>query len=305
MSSTQSFSIPTITSENQSTYLILSGEASTYSGRAFQVYSTGGSGYGTLNEAAMRLLFPNGTAHPTRMTGSVAITCTASGSSSGGDMIIDGTNVASAHSTTSKTASFDLSSGAATSASRASSIQVKLTAASMTFIKNRTTANNIMFTAYFTRYDFSASTGSNVTSASVSSSTGYDGDTIKYRCTLDSGAEWQGWYKDGALYSATKDLDITVSGSDLTLEARATMPIVTKTLSATYNGAQLQGFPISVQADVDITYGGISKGTVPFSGGAKTLMCAHKLCNGNIGIGGKMLQCTNKLMTSDIVCQIS
>lgn len=163
----------------------------------------------------------------------------------------------------------------------------------------------INLTFYFTRYDFSASAGANVTSASVSSSTGYDGDTIQYRCMLDSGAEWQGWYKDGALYSATKDLDVTVNGSDLALEARATMPVTTKTLSATYNGAQLQGFPMSVQADAPITYGGVSKGTVPFSGAAKTLTCANKICRGNIGIGSKTLQCAGKMMATDVVCQIT
>ena len=163
----------------------------------------------------------------------------------------------------------------------------------------------LSITLYFTRYDFSASAGANVTSASVSSSTGYDGDTIQYRCTLDSGAEWQGWYKDGALYSATKDLDVTVNGADLALEARATMPVTTKTLSATYNGAQLQGFPMSVQADAPITYGGVSKGTVPFSGAAKTLTCANKICRGNIGIGSKTLQCAGKMMATDVVCQIT
>jgi len=61
----------------------------------------------------------------------------------------------------------------------------------------------------------------------------------------------------------------------------------------------------SGRGDVALTYNGTSKGSVPFSGGAKTFQCANKVASGNITIGGATLECANKLMKSNVVVTIS
>lgn len=155
-------------------------------------------------------------------------------------------------------------------------------------------------TLYFTRYDFSAVAGTGVTSVSVSSSTGYDGDSVTFSCVLQSGYEFDGWYNGSTKVSSSQSYTHTVNGADLALTAKARQTVVTKSLSATYNGNQLQSFPLSVTAASSIVYNGVTT-TVPFDGTAKTMLCGGKVMNGNAVIGGKTLQCANKLMATDVV----
>lgn len=256
----------------------------------------------TMTSAGKNKLFPNGTAHPIKADISFRgsklgiSTCNIS-------LHIDGTQILNQQFTGSwvNYTFTGRTDAVIISAAKITEIKWLLEHGALT----GGSVNDVTVTFYFHRYDFSASAGNNVTSAAVSSSTGYDGDSVTYSCVLASGAEFDGWYSAGTKVSASQTYTHTVNGADLALEARAIIPIVTKALSATYNGAQLQGFPISVQADAPITYSGVSKGTVPFSGGAKTLTCANKLCSGSIGIGGKTLQCAGKIMASNVVCQIT
>lgn len=260
-------------------------------------------GTATMNDAGKNILFPNSTAHPTSLYVYYWHYSGTSHKNNKTEFRLGGTALLSQASDTKEEKSGTFTSSVVTSATKSTAIQFYLKSnTSLGWVSVGGEGVNIL--ASFTRYNFSATAGSNVSSASVSSSTGYDGGTIRYRCVLASGATWQGWYLNGSLYSSTKDLDITVNGTDLALEARATVP-TTKTLSATYDGSQLSGFPKSVSGDVALTYNGASKGSVPFSGGTKTFWCADKVASGNITIGGTTLECANKLMKSDVVVSIS
>jgi len=261
------------------------------------IIPVGGStreGTASLNSTAKDILFPNDTAHPTRMYVDYWHYSMTSHKNNKTEFRVGGTALLSKASDTKENMYGTFNSSAVTSATKSTAIQC--------YIKSNTSLGWVSFggegmliITYFNRYDFSATAGSGVSSASVSSATGYDGDTIQYRCVLANGATWHGWYLNGSLYSSAKDLDVTVNGADLNLEARAT--VITGTLTASYNGSTI--LTVQASGSLSVTYNGgtianISRGT------AKTLKCNGKYMMTDIGIGSSRLKCANRIMADDV-----
>lgn len=270
--------------------------------------------YSHVNDKGKTLLFPNATAHPVKMDWQVSFALSIGILTSGTahcKLRIGGSTIAEASQNKSNTdtrcGGMGLSSAAILAANKGSDISIGLYTTNKSLFAAAGDSDGIhaTLTLYFTRYDFSASAGANVTSASVSSSTGYDGDTVTYSCTLASGAEFEGWYNGSTKVSSSQTHTHTVNGKDLALEARATMPVTTKTLSATYDGKQVSGFPKSTQSAVALSYGGTSKGSIPISGGTKTFKCGGKVTNSAIGIGSTTLNNSGKYMSTDVVVTVS
>lgn len=272
--------------------------------------------YMELNTTAKNILYPNGSAKPTKAyyfarlkrSGFSIITSRKAFSI----VYIDGTNVLSVSTNDSSDNGVYLdnfsSSTAVTSSTRNSSLRVGGYSEAV-----KSGLFEATITMYFTRYDFSASVGANVVSASVSSSTGYDGDSITYSCVLASGATFDGWYDGNTRVSTSQSYTITVAGADKALEARATMPVTTKTLSISYNNVQIQGFPVTVSGNCGIEYNGGAIATVPFGGGTKTLQCDSKAMKSDVilryqtlaGWVAKRLLCAGKLMRTDVIAEIT
>lgn len=155
---------------------------------------------------------------------------------------------------------------------------------------------------YFTRYDFAAVGMTGVT-ASVSSATGYDGDSITWTADAQSGYTFEGWYADAAmtqLVSTSQSYTETVSGADKTLYAKVTAP-ATRTLTVSYSGRGILTDTIS--GDVTVTYDGAQLFSLGY--GTKTLLCAGKVMRGAVTVGGKTLNCAGKLMQSDVTVSVS
>lgn len=90
-------------------------------------------------------------------------------------------------------------------------------------------------------YSFAAQKAGNaVRYATVSSDTGFEGDSITFSVTLKRGAVWHGWYSDASctqLVSTSQTYTITVADEDLTLYAYATREETPTGLWLKQNGA--------------------------------------------------------------------
>jgi len=156
--------------------------------------------------------------------------------------------------------------------------------------------DDLSITLYFTRYDFTAAKDSNVTTATVSSSTGYDGDTVTFRATIPSGYAFDGWYNGDTLVSSSQEYAHTVNGADLTLTAKAHPQ--THNVNGTYNGSTRN--ILSIVGDCPV----IHKDKIAILNSASpsfTIGCGNKLMNDNITIGSVILDCKDKVMLSDLV----
>lgn len=155
-----------------------------------------------------------------------------------------------------------------------------------------TARSDATVTLYFTRYDFSATVGSGVTSASASSSNGYDGDTVTFTASVQNGYTWDGWYNGTTKVSSSQTYVHTVNGADLSLTAKAIAS--TKQLTVTYGGNTIVN--TQVTPPVGITYDNTQIASVS-SGQTKTLNCSNKLMSSNviIGAGGVLSSALGKL----------
>lgn len=314
MSSIQSRSIA-ITYDNCQTYYTSDGNAKVHTTQlsikqqaCLPYASNSTDGWVQLNSAAMSVLYPNATAHPTSCYYFYyygAVSC----NNPLVKLMFNGTQISSGSGNTNGESKTDTISDTCVTTSTMSSVikfEIHRSQKYLSYVGfGFGDSTQTKFTLYFTRYDFSATAGSNVSTVSVSSSTGYDGDEISFRCVLADGAVFDGWYDGSTRVSTSQIYTMTVSGADKSLQARATMPVTTKTLSAVYNGSQISGYPKSVQSAVSLSYGGTSKGSIPLSGGTKTFSCGGKITNGTININGTNLNNSGKLMATDVVVTVS
>lgn len=300
MSSTQSFTL-SVNYNNASTYLTKSGSNNLsvpYSygsekhaaGIEAPDSQRGETGYVTFNNAAKDILFPNSIVTPTSISGSYGAVLDKSNSSARLNFEIDNTTIATGSNLTASVKTISISNTTARP-TKNSTMRFKIYTYGdyNLFAYNGCYLNSFNVTLNFTRYDFSANAGSNVTNASVSSSTGYDGDTITYSCVVGNGSTFEGWYDGSTLVSSSQTYTHTVNGADLSLTAKASAP-AGKVFSATYNGVQLQGFPIEVDSDVNIYYNSSKIATVPYSGGNAALNCNNKVMKSNVilEVGGAL-----------------
>lgn len=309
MSSTQS-KVLMINGGNAATYLSkVSGDAqiplSWQSGtRAWGVRKNGGSGTVKLTASAMDKLFPNATAHPTSMTFTQSVnrlSVIASGAVPTFNWHVDDTEIIKNENITSgsfNSYTYTVTSSAVTDSNRSSVFDIYGQAGTIILIDTATIAfDTITVSADFTRYDFWAAAGSGVTSASVSSSTGYDGDTVTFSCVIPTGYVFDGWYNGTTLVSSSQSYTHTVNGADLSLTAKAHQD--THSVNGTYNGST-KAILTGVTGDVTVSYNGRSK-TLNSSAASHTLSCANKAMHGNVSVGSASLATAEKIMRSDLV----
>ncbi len=244
-------------------------------------------------------LYPNATAHPFKADFSYQLKCSYGISSTAYGLIqIGGTSFLS-NSTSSKSYQSYSESGKTDSAivnsTRGTTIRAGLQSWNI-FVDACMNSANV--TLYFTRYDFSASAGSGVTSASVSSSTGYDGDTVTFSCVIPTGYAFDGWYSGNTKVSGSQSYTHTVAGADLSLTAKAHQN--THSVNGTYNGST-KAILTGISGNVGVTYNGKTK-TMPTDGTEFTLGETNKAMHTDVTVGSaEPLHCAEKLLYSPLV----
>lgn len=211
---------------------------------ATQKILAGSSGYATLKDSAKSILYPNAIAHPLYV--SIATRVNTSSGTQHIYLQFDGTEVAST-SVTSSTKAWEAISDA--DAVKASTIDSVIR---FFFYKSVGPSNNmedsLTIDLAFTQYDFAASAGTGIASATVDKSTGFDGDTITFTATMEDGYAFEGWYNGDTLISTDASYAHTANGADLTLTARGKVRIIYDVI-ATYNGVTK-----TIYASVSSTY---------------------------------------------------
>ena len=309
MSSVQSKSLD-LTYSNATTYLTATGDGKVpYTGTAgssqyaFAVAAYQGTGTIVLNDAAKKKLYPNATAKPTRVTGNYKLHVSANNLNNNYmNFVMNGSTIKEGSGKISKdspvTYSFDNSSSAVTDYTRDNSdIHYAGRAYIVLGLIMADAVSTANITFYFTRYDFSATADTGVTSASVSSSTGYDGDTVTFSCVIPTGYVFDGWYNGTTLVSSSQSYTHTVNGADLSLTAKAHQD--THSVNGTYNGST-KAILTGVTGDVTVSYNGKTK-TLNSSAASHTLSCANKAMHGNVSVGSASLATAEKIMRSDLV----
>lgn len=285
MSSTQSRSID-FTPDNASTYL--SGSKATIGNSHVARVSLFTTGYATFNDAAKNILYPNSTAHPVKADASM----THSGLGVN-RFQFEGTQIFSAADKKTETRT-NLTNSQILNSTKSTEIRFVLDANGAFAACNLESAS---ITLYFTRYDFSAVAGSGVTSASVSSSTGYDGDSITFSCVIPTGYVFDGWYNGSTLVSSSQSYTHAVNGADLTLTAKAHQN--SHSVNGTYNGST-KAILTNITGDVAIAYNSKSA-TLSASNASHTLSCSGKVMSDNVSVGSALLATSGKIMRSNLV----
>ena len=306
MSSNIAFTLPFTVggSKNVDNYFSCDGSIetntkSTWAGDCILRWTKTSEKYATLNAQGMNELFPNSIAKPISgyMSASIARTGLSGTSTIYG--IINGTKVLTCTSKSNKYALNSANINASTLATISKSSTFIFSGTSSTSV-NQTAASSVEISLTFVRYDFTASAGTAIASASVSSSTGYDGDKITYNCVLNDGATFDGWYYGTTKVSSSQTYTHTVNGADVTLTAKA-IAGVTRTVTLTYNGSTVPIF--STAGSVQIKYNTV---IATLNGGdSKRLKCNGKYMDYDIYIKTKKLTCKDKTMKSDIVVSYS
>lgn len=308
MSSTQSRTL-SINYNNCTTYITAGGDAKVHieilgheNILALTYLESSTSGYGNLTDSAKNVLFPNVTAHPIKMSYSYTHNSVWCSSATTG-ISVDGTSIVSYSSTNDKIlVAGDSEISAVLNSKKSSAIHLDLARGrkSLSYMGMSADGKTIDITLFFTRYDFSAVAGTGVTSASVSSSTGYDGDTITFTASLQSGYTFDGWYNGSTKVSSSQTYAHTVAGADMALTAKAIAS--TKTVTTKYGATTIateQRMP-----PVAVSYGSTQIVSVA-SGQTKTLNCLNNLMSSNLTVGGKTLLCANQIMNGDIIVSVS
>lgn len=307
MSSTQSKTL-TINSGNVTSYGSVSGNLNmSDDGNALStIYGDDDTHIYTLNDAAKGVIFPNSTAHPIKADLSFAVkrgfSVISAVTSNGrikynGSKLVTGGQASQTEKVYSVTGTTD---SAVTTSTKGSRLQLILFSG---VFGTKAYMSYATFTLYFTRYDFSATAGSGVTSASMSSSTGYGGGSIEFSCVIPTGYVFDGWYKAGAQtpYSTAQSFTYTIptdnaANYDLALTAKAHQS--THSVNGTYNGST-KAILTGITGDVSVGYNGKSK-TLNASSASHTLSCSGKVMRGNVSVGSASLATGGKIMRSDL-----
>jgi len=254
-------------------------------------------GYATLTAAAMEVLYPNSVAHPISMYVKYEVDgVSASDIQMGYD--VDGTRIVTV---SSGSVSNTYTNSVILSSTKSSTLRFFLhkKSASIGYIGLSQNSDDVTITTTFNRYDFTATAGSNVSSASVSSSTGYDGGTVTFSCTLAGGATFDGWYNGSTRVSTSQSYTHTVNGSDLSLTARATAGAEpSKSFSAIYGNSII--ISQTQSSNVAIGYNSGTITTLTDNDRIKHLLCKNKLMSTAVTAGGKSLSCGGKVSSYNI-----
>ena len=200
-------------------------------------------GYAILNDAAKAVLFPNATAHPVKADSEIACGASVSGKNQYVQLQFAATTVQKTlceGSAGNVEAVTGLTDSVITSATSATEIRYHMHINNL-FIA--AAAKYMTLTLYFNQYTFTAHTsGNGVSSATVSNSTPFEGDSVTFTATLADGATWGGWYSDAACtqFVSTAQSYTVTAGADTVLYAYATRAVTGTGLYVKKNGAYEQ-----------------------------------------------------------------
>lgn len=324
----------TITGSNAATYLSkVSGDAqiplSWESGtRACGIRKNNGEGSVRLTAAAMGVIYPNATAHPTSMTFSQSVnrlSVIATGDNPTFTWSIDGTEIirnGSIASGSFNNYSYTLSGSAVTDSQRGSQLVIWGQSGTIILINTATIAfDTITVSADFTQYVFgaypftagigsvsvSSPSGESFPAGSGEGCTGYEGDTVTFSADVLPGYRFMGWYRDTArqsLYSSAATCSYSVpdgtGSNDLTLYAFAIPD--TRTAVTRYNGTQIASE--AVTPPVSVSYDGTQIASLS-DGETVTLECDGTVMRGHVRVGSKTLLCGGKRMNGKISVTVS
>lgn len=214
-----------ITYGNAKTYLIADTlELADGNDNAFRLYmDSGTTGYATLNAEAMAALYPSAAARPYQadsvMAGSRGSGAMHAALQFDGTAVQDESFTSTISQTKTKNGIIDTS---VTDSTRSSTVRWQIRGSSKVVAYRM---HNVTLTLYFWQYACVArKAGNGVVSASVSDAAPYQGDSVTFTAELVTGAEWHGWYSDGACTQlVSTDQNYTCApSSDMTLYAHAT-----------------------------------------------------------------------------------
>lgn len=250
----------------------------------------------TLNSTGMNELFPNTVAKPISGYMSASIARTGLSGTSTFYGYVDGNTVleCTSKNTTYTPYSADMSAAVLNGASRSSSIVFSGKSSS---IVNQTAASSVTVSLTFVRYDFSANAVN--CSVSVSSSTGYDGDTVTFTASPNSACTFLGWYNGATRLTTSKTYTHTVNGTDLTLTARATDPPIRRRYLLWGNEIKLGD---EINENFSVTYG--SQTVVENLNGSKTLLCRSKYMADKVYLGTRSANCAARTMPKNLVAMV-
>lgn len=307
MSSLVEFSMPF--DYTLATTYFIAGEGMTLNDSVYGVNATfgtktsGSRAWATLNNTAKGKLFPNSTAHPVSMSYAFSSSrpVVIGASAHALYLQIDGEPIANTYGTTTSHAwvrGTDVVNAAITGATKSSTIRFGLETSNKLYrAMGCSESDSGYFLSFkFRRYDFTASAGTGIASAAVSSANGYDGDNITFSCQLESGAVFNGWYSGSTLVSTSLTYTHAVSGSDMSLTAKAT--VTTSTLTASYGGRTILSVS-GLSGNQTVGYNGQTIATLAV-GSRKTLNCSGKVMKTDITVAGKALLCAGKIMTTNV-----
>ena len=188
---------------------------------AFKKYFNGSTdGYATLNDIAKNAIFPSSTARPFKADSEIS--CSRSGGTCIVALQFNGTDIHS-ESFTSITQKVKSKSGIVnaelTRSTRSTQIRWHVHGGNV----DAQRVKHAILKLYFNQYTMQA-IGDGVTTAKVSNTSPYQGDSVIFSAVVPSGATWFGWYSDPActiLVSTDKSYSVSPE-SDLTLYAKAT-----------------------------------------------------------------------------------
>lgn len=196
----------------------------TVSGTKVALRLSGTSGRGTLNDAAMDVLYPSATAHPYSADSFISCIASSSNISNLVTLSFNGSTLQTVLCSLKQGTQRNITSNAVTTSTHASTIRWNLNAKNIFNMVGLTTA---YITLRFWQYTVEPQMGSGaagIRKMYISDPSPYDGDPVTVEVELSPTAQWHGWYAD---YECTQLLTTdqsysTTASEDLVLYAYAT-----------------------------------------------------------------------------------
>ena len=271
--------------------------------------ATANNSWVTMNNTGKNKLFPNSTAHPVKAD--IQFYGLKFGLSSTNEVrfYVGGTQIFNQNVKDGTYTFNNRTDSAIKNSVKSTEIKWVITHGSIT----GTGIGSVIVRYYFNRYDFSAVADTGVTSASVSSSTGYGGAGITFSCVIPTGYVFDGWYKAGAQtpYSTAQSFTYTIptdnaANYDLSLTAKAhqnTHSVNGSYYFGTDTSPSTKAILTGISGDVGVSYNNGSKNcttTLNTTNNFFELACGGKVAANNINVGSASLQCGGKLMRSNL-----
>ena len=254
--------------------------------------------YARLNDTANAILYPNATAHPISMDYKYNVTAPIAAGTATAILQIDEMSIANISIGALKEKVAEQNGYVAqwvTDSTRSSVIRICLKTTYLSAISCGETCDWYVALSFY-EYDFAASKGAGIATASVSAAHGYDGDTVTYTATVENGYVFDGWYNGTMKVSSDSSYTHTVAGADLTLTAKAVENPSRKRYLLCGNDVRLGD---EISDSFSVRYG--SRTLVENLNGSKTLLCKGKYMTDKVYLGTRSADCANSIMPYHLV----